>query len=295
MNNKKYFMAVPNDIMNTKHPLHYELLNFDTNIKLKLFIAILAKSTMIYKSNKKKGIQTFSIKGILGKDSFIPRSKAINHENLLEIINGFRSKFFNFLSLEDKQIQFELAPTYIKTLNSGFTNLNLMDLKKHKDLKTTKLAILTAIYPSNTKNPKPYFHLNYLLEFLNINKNLARFEKIRQIKKAFSKLENVKFEYKHPVNQNAEELPEHYKFHYETLNVEVEKMDETIEKTEPLKESWELSEQEINDVELKKVSDIKIDKIFDSSNIDEILEEHKEPISAMGRTDYLKYVGKNGK
>jgi hypothetical protein len=235
--NSKVFLAVPNEIMNTKHPLHYELLNFDTNIKLKIFIAILAKSTMIYKSNKKKGIQTFSIKGILGKDSFIPRSKAINHESLLEIINSFNSKFFNFLLLEDKQMQFELAPTYIKTLNSGFTNLNLMDLKKHKDLKTTKLAILTAIYPSTTKNPKPYFHLNYLFEFLNINKELARFEKIRQIKKAFSKLENVKFEYKHPVNQNVETMPDHYKFHYETVSenndvikeVEVKPNTDTIE------------------------------------------------------------------
>jgi predicted small secreted protein len=215
MNNQKYFMAVPNDIMNTKHPLHYELLNFDTNIELKIFIAILAKSTMIYKTNKKKGIQTFSIKGFLSDNSFIPR-KSLNQDKLLEIINNFNNKFFNILLLKNKQIEFELSSQYIKTLKSGFTNINLMDLKKYKDIKTTKLAILTTIYPSTSKNPKPYFSLNYLFKYLAINKNLKRFEKIRQIKKAFSKLDNIEFEYKHPVNQNAEELPEHYKFHYKT-------------------------------------------------------------------------------
>lgn len=215
MNNQKYFMAVPNDIMNTKHPLHYELLNFDTNIELKIFIAILAKSTMIYKTNKKKGIQTFSIKGFLSDNSFIPR-KSLNQDKLLEIINNFNNKFFNVLLLKNKQIEFELSSQYIKTLKSGFTNINLMDLKKYKDIKTTKLAILTTIYPSTSKNPKPYFSLNYLFKYLAINKNLKRFEKIRQIKKAFSKLDNIEFEYKHPVNQNAEELPEHYKFHYQT-------------------------------------------------------------------------------
>jgi hypothetical protein len=266
MNNQKYFLAVSNDIMNTKHPLHYELLNFDTNIKLKLFIAILAKSTMIYKANKKKGIQTFSIKGILGKDSFIPRSKSVNHENLLEIINGFRSEFFNFLLLEDKQIQFELSPTYIKTLKSGFTNLNLMDLKKHKDIKTTKLAILTAIYPSTTKNPKPYFNLNYLLDFLSINKNLPRTAKIKQIKQAFSKLDNIEFEYKHPVNQNAEELPEHYKFHYET----------------PIKV---VKTKEKNADEINQTMNQVIDDTFNLDDFD--LEEDSTSIN---KSDYLKYI-----
>lgn len=213
--NNKVFLAVPNEIMNTNHPLHYELLNFDTNIELKLFIAILAKSTMIYKTNKQKGIQTFSIKGFLSDNSFIPR-KSLNQEKLLEIVNNLNTPFFDILVLNDKALSFELSAKYIRTLKSGFTNINLMDLKKYKDLKTTKLAILTTIYPSTSKNPKPYFSLNYLLKYLAINKNLPRTEKIRQIKKAFSKLDNIEFEYKHPVNQNAEELPEYYKFHYQT-------------------------------------------------------------------------------
>ncbi|WP_350585998.1 hypothetical protein [Pseudoalteromonas sp. RB2-MNA-CIBAN-0110] len=289
MNNNKYFMAVPNDIMNTKNPLHYELLNFDTNIKLKLFIALLAKSTMIYKKNKKKGIQIFSIKGFLSDNSFIPR-KSLNQTKLLEIINDFNSPFFDILTLNDKEISFELSAKYIKTLKSGFTNLNLMELKKHKDLKTTKLAILTSIYPSTPNNPKPYFSLNYLLKYLDVTKKLPRTAKIKQIKQAFSKLENIKFEYKHPISKSAEELPEHYKFHYETINVEVEKTDKIIEKTEPLKKPWELSEQEINDVEIKKVSDIEIDNTFDVSDLDEILEEHQEPISKIGHTDYKRYI-----
>lgn len=250
MNNQKYFMAVPNDIMNTKHPLHYELLNFDTNIELKLFIALLAKSTMIYKANKQKGIQTFSIQGILGKDSFIPRSKSVNHDKLLEIVNNLNTPFFNVLVLDDKTVSFELSAKYIRTLKSGFTNLNLMDLKKHKDIKTTKLAILTTIYPSTTKNPKPYFSLNYLLKYLAINKNLPRTEKIRQIKKAFSKLENIEFEYKHPVNQNVETMPEHYKFFYET----------------PLKDI-KTKENQDNDKSKKQMLD-EIDETFNTDNLD---------------------------
>jgi hypothetical protein len=250
MNNQKYFMAVPNDIMNTKHPLHYELLNFDTNIELKLFIALLAKSTMIYKANKQKGIQTFSIQGILGKDSFIPRSKSVNHDKLLEIVNNLNTPFFNVLVLDDKTVSFELSAKYIRTLKSGFTNLNLMDLKKHKDIKTTKLAILTTIYPSTTKNPKPYFSLNYLLKYLAINKNLPRTEKIRQIKKAFSKLENIEFEYKHPVNQNVETMPEHYKFFYET----------------PLK-YIKTKENQDNDKSKKQMLD-EIDETFNTDNLD---------------------------
>lgn len=243
-------MAVPNDIMNTKHPLHYELLNFDTNIELKLFIALLAKSTMIYKANKQKGIQTFSIQGILGKDSFIPRSKSVNHDKLLEIVNNLNTPFFNVLVLDDKTVSFELSAKYIRTLKSGFTNLNLMDLKKHKDIKTTKLAILTTIYPSTTKNPKPYFSLNYLLKYLAINKNLPRTEKIRQIKKAFSKLENIEFEYKHPVNQNVETMPEHYKFFYET----------------PLKDI-KTKENQDNDKSKKQMLD-EIDETFNTDNLD---------------------------
>ncbi|MGR6779789.1 hypothetical protein ACU5B6_09180 [Moritella viscosa] len=220
--NTNLFLALPNEIMNTKHPLHYELLNFDTNIKLKVFLAILAKSTMIYKTTKKRGIQTFSIKGLLGRNSFIPRSKAVNHKKLLEIINNFNSPFFKVLSLDDKEIQFELSLVYKKTLMSGFSNINLMDLKQHKDLKTTKLAIITSIYPNG------YFYLNYLLDFLNVNKELDRYEKIRQIKKAFKKLKELElltWEYKHPVNQMVEELPEHYKFHYKKV-VEVEEFSE---------------------------------------------------------------------
>ena len=218
--------------MNTKHELHYELLNFDTNIALKIFVAVLAKSTMIYKANKQSGMQTFSTKGFLSDNSFIPR-KHLNNEKLKEIINSFNSKFFDVLLFDNKQIQFELSTQYIKTLNSGFTNINLMDLKKHRDLKTTKLAILTTIYPSTNKNPTPYFSLNYLFKYLNINKDLPRTEKIRQIKKAFSKLENVEsFEYKHPVNQNVEVLTEHYKFFYETPIKEVKKAPKSKEEVE---------------------------------------------------------------
>jgi len=258
--NNKYFMAVPNDIMNTKHSLHYELLNFDTNIELKLFISILAQATMIFRVNKnKKGIQTFLISGILGKDSFIPRSKNMNHKKVLEIINQLNSPFFDVLSLSDKQISFQLSAKYIKTLKSGFTNVNLMDLKKYKSLKATKLAILTTIYPNG------YLSLNYLFKYLKVKTELPRTEKIRQIKTAFDNLD-VEWEYKHPAKKGDKELPEHYKFHYKTIKPETDiksvikannnavdktfdtsELDLNINEVVDKKDDWELSEKEIDE------------------------------------------------
>ncbi|RGP39371.1 hypothetical protein BPTFM16_02990 [Altererythrobacter insulae] len=124
--------------------------------------------------------------------------------------------------------------------------------------------MLTTIYPSTTKNPKPYFHLNYLCEYLKINETLKRFEKIRQIKKAFSKLENIEFEYKHPVNQNAEELPEHYKFHNKTLTKKNDEIKETEVEIKP----------NVDSTEREKAIDKTFNEDFD---LDELLKEHKEP------------------
>lgn len=265
--NNKYFMAVPNDIMNTNHSLHYELLNFDTNIELKLFISILAQATMIFRVNKnKKGIQTFLISGILGKDSFIPRSKNMNHKKVLEIINHLNSPFFDILSLSDKTISFQLSAKYIKTLKSGFTNVNLMDLKKYKSLKATKLAILTTIYPSG------YLSLNYLFKYLKVRAELPRTEKIRQIKTAFDNLD-VEWEYKHPATKGDKELPEHYKFHYKTIKPESDIKSEIKANNNVIDKTLDASDLDLN---INEVVDKKDDWELSEKEIDEQIEQAKK-------------------
>ncbi|WP_428095696.1 hypothetical protein [Candidatus Thioglobus sp.] len=253
MNKQKYFMAVPNEIMSTKHPLHYELLNFDTNIELKVFITVLATATMIFKANKNKGIQTFSTVGFLGDNSFLPKS--INLKKLTSIIQNMETPFFDTLTINHKTVSFKISDTYKKSVTKkGFSQVNLMALKSHKDLKTTKLAILTKI------NPKGYLSLNYLLKVLNVNQKLSRTGRIREIKQAFKNLEKLgllNWEYKYPVNKNVEVLPEHYKFHYETINNETAKTEETVRDDEP---------------ELKQ----NIDEVFNTEDLDKLLEELKE-------------------
>jgi len=266
MNNQKYFMAVPNEIMNTKHPLHYELLNFDTNIELKVFIAVLAKATMIFKANKNKGIQTFSTVGFLGDNSFLPKS--INLKKLTSIIQNMETPFFDTLTINHKTVSFELSNDYKKsTIKKGFSKVNLMSLKSLRFLKITKLAILTEI------NPKGYLPLNYLLKVLNVNPKISRTGRIREIKQAFKSLEELgllNWNYKHPVNKNAEEVPEDYKFHYETINIETEKTAETVRDDDP---------------ELKQT----IDEVFNTEDfdLDELLAELKEPVADKKNDDEL--------
>lgn len=247
--NSKVFLAIPNEIMNTKHDLHKHLLNFDSNIELKIFLAILAKASMLYKSNKPKGIQTFSIKGFLSNNSFIPR-KSLTKEKLTDIINKMNSSFFKVLFLRDDLLSYQLSAKYTNTFKSGFQKVNLMSLKSHKDVKTTKLAVLTAIHPSG------YLNLNYVLERLKVNKKIPRTAQILQVKKAFSKLENIEFEYKYPVNKNVKELPEHYKFHYKTIS-----KDNTIKEDKCI---------------IKEVSNIFNEEDFD---LDALLADIREPVS----------------
>lgn len=124
-----------------------------------------------------------------------------------------RSPFFDHLQIEQKTISFKLSDLYEKsTLKRGFTKIDLKEFKKQRDLRTTKLSILT------TAKPNGYLSLNYLLKALNINKKISRSEQIREIKRAFNKLKNIKYVYKYPANPNAEQLAEHYKFHYKTVD-----------------------------------------------------------------------------
>ncbi|MGG5571401.1 hypothetical protein [Vibrio diazotrophicus] len=237
MNNNQ-FLALPNEIMNRDNPLHYELFNFNNNIDFKVFLMVLSISTMMYKDNGLKK-QSFSINGLLSRNSYLPRSK-LNFEKLESIINEFgESPFFkkicvtkslmnpkteNGLKNEEdiikhtltnslkKVVELELSDEYIKTLNnkkSGFNKVRLDELKSCRDVKATKLKVITLMKPTG------YLHLNYLLKVLSIKNNLNRSDKIRQIRRAFNGIK-LEFEYKHPKNQNDEIKPEHFRFYYDS-------------------------------------------------------------------------------
>ncbi|CED62256.1 Bifunctional protein FolD-Methylenetetrahydrofolate dehydrogenase-Methenyltetrahydrofolate cyclohydrolase [Moritella viscosa] len=275
------FLAVSNEIMNTKHSLHKHLLNFDSNPELKVFLAILAKATMIFKANESTEKQTFSTVGFLSDDSFLPKS--INLKKLTKIIEEMNNPFFEHLEITHKTVCFKLSNEYTKsTLKKGFSKINLMSLKPHKDLKTTKLAILTALKPNG------YLNLNYVLECLKVNKKLERTEQIRQVKKAFKKLKDLgllECVYKYPVNKNVEVLPEHYKFHYKAIikdNDTFKEADVEIKSDETPKEKWKLSKQEIDEIEIKetiKQRDKKIDETFNGKDFDlnALLADIKKP------------------
>lgn len=236
MNNNQ-FLALPNDIMNRDNLLHYELFNFNNNIDFKVFLMVLSISTMMYKDNGLKK-QSFSINGFLSRNSYLPRSK-LNFEKLETIINGFgTSLFFKKIRVEksllntkennikesveekikhaltnslNKIIELELSDEYVKSLNNkkgGFNKVRLDELKTCRDIKATKLKIITLMKPTG------YLHLNYLLKVLSIKDNLNRSDKIRQIRRAFNGI-NLEFKYKHPKNQNDEVKPEHFKFYYD--------------------------------------------------------------------------------
>jgi len=235
-NNKENnpFLAVPHDIMKTKHPLHSELINFDRNIELKVFITVLATATKIFKANKKNGKQTFSTIGLLGDDSVLPGSLKL--AQFKKIINDMNSPFFEHLVFENKQIEFQLSNTYIRsTLKRGFSKVDLMTLKSLQDVKTTKLAILTMICPSSKikDNNKKYLNLNYLLKILDVSKNMDRTDQIRAIKNPFKTLEKLNlltWKYIYPKKKSDKKLPEHYKFHFEEVSLK------TVEEIETVKE-----------------------------------------------------------
>ncbi len=238
MNNNQ-FLALPNEIMKSDNPLHYEFFNFNNNIDFKVFLMILSISTMLYKDNGFKK-QTFTLNGLLSRDTYLPRSK-LNFEKLESIINNLKlSPFFKSIIVNksllnpinnteeheeeaikysltnslNKYVELELSDEYLNLINNknnGFNKIKLEELKSCREVKATKLKVITMM------KPKGYLHLNYLLKVLSINCNLNRTDKIRQIKRAFNGI-NIEFEYKHPKRDKKKEMkPEYYKFHYNTL------------------------------------------------------------------------------
>lgn len=288
MENNKIFLRLPNEIMNTKHNLHRELFNFNTSMEQKVFMAVLAYSSAIFVKNKMKGIQHFSTVGFLADNRFLPAS--LVYSKLEEIINNMNNPFFDTLSIKDKKVSFEFSKRYKReVIKKGFQQINLMSLKSCITLRATQVAIMTMM------KPNAYLNLNYLLDVLNINKNLKRTGRIREIKNVFKSLEILglisEWEYKHPATKSAEVLPEHYKFHYKNTPVKSskevdnvqEQADDTKNKTMTVEESIKKRNDYYEHTEKLKKIGVE-DRQFMINGLD------REPISVVGHTDYLNYV-----
>ncbi|WP_421854665.1 hypothetical protein [Marinomonas sp.] len=207
--NELIFLSLTKEIMKPKNELHKYLFDFEDNVRFKVFLAILSISTTIYKKNKVDHIQIFSIDGLLGVNSFLPRSGKLTFNTIEDIINSLKSPFFETISVDKKLVSFKLSYKYISEMNknTGFNKIELKKLKSCRDIKATKLALIIE------NHKKGYLHLNYLLDVLKVPDKKQRKERIKQIKNAFKSI-NVDFEYKYPANQNAPVLEEHYKFYY---------------------------------------------------------------------------------
>lgn len=255
---KNYFLTIPNEVLMTNHKLHYEMFKINDNLELKIFLAVLAMSSMIAKSNKEfDKSQTFPLKGFLSRDSFIP-SKNTTKKQLEEIINNFEMrKIFDELSSTDGVVSFTFSKDYQSALKSkGFQKVDLMKIRGYKDVNTTKIAILQIM------KPKGYFYLNYLIKLLNLPDELQRASKIRAIKRAFSKVNGITFSYVYPKKGEAK-TKYHYRFNYEP--VEIEKIEELEDVN--IEEIKEFIEEEYTteyfDIEPEKVEEIEKEEPFE--------------------------------
>lgn len=237
----KYFSG-PRQLMNRNNELHYALFDFNTNIEMKVFIAILANATMIYRTNNTERTQTFSLDGYLSSDSFLPRS-SLNFETLQNMINNFESTlFFEMLRAENKVVVFKLSSEYKDMINyNSFNKIDLSSLKSVRDIRSTKLFILTQLAPTG------FLALNYLLRVLNLNEIKTRKDKIAKIKKAFKNID-IEATYKYPKNKHSA-TDEHYKFYYNNVKEDDLKKDindeiDKIFNTDDLDLDFELFEKE---------------------------------------------------
>jgi len=293
--NNKPFLAVPFDMMNPKHPLHKklykELVNFKTNLELKVFIAVLAEATMILKTTKKQGKQTFSTVGFLGDNSFLPGT--LVEKKLEKIINEMNTPFFDSLSFSNKIVEFKLSDLYMKSaLKRQFIKIDLMRLKSLTSPNTTKLVILQSLYPFSEKNPKRFIYLNFLLEVFNISKKMTRKDQIRAVKDVFrslEKLELLNWEYIYPKKANDDKTLKAYSFIYSAFTPEIKEDNEITEEVKP-----EIKENSINIKEDTETLKENIDEKFsiEDFDLDELLEDHSIRNSAIGHTEYLKHVEK---
>jgi len=233
----KYFTA-PHELMNRKKPLHYALFDFKNTADMRIFITLVAYSTMIYRMTKNKNKHIFSLKGLLSDDGFLPR-KGISLEKIGRFIRKLDSPFFEEITEVRNEVSFKLSKQYKKAIESGFNKIDLFELKKISNVRAIKLKILTLMKPNG------YFDLYYLFKVLDLNGIKRRDHKITKIHAVFKTI-GVKSEYKHPFYnpENPTELKkseEYYKFHYTTSVQDIVK--EAIQKP-------------LSDDELNKVNDL---------------------------------------
>jgi hypothetical protein len=258
----KYFTA-PHELMNRKNPLHYALFDFKNTADMKIFITLVAYSTMIYRTSKSNKKHTFSLKGFLSDDSVLPR-KNISIESILRFIKKLDSPFFEEITSTGGEVYFKLSKQYKKAIKSGFNKIDLNELKGITHIRATKLKILTLMKPDG------YFDLYYLFKVLDLNGIKRRDNRIAKIHIAFETL-NIIPDYKHPFYdaENPNKLKksdEYYKFHYKTTVQEVDKEavgkalrdDEWNEGNDLISKALIAGERESFDV-------------YDSSEINEIL------------------------
>ncbi len=241
------YIILPQELICNKNNFHYKLFDFDNIHQFKLFLFILAKATIIYKTNKKriKGIQSFHISEVFTNNDVLLKG-SITYENIEKFINGLDTPFFKEISYYKKEVHFKLSHQYIKLLLSAESHycFDFQKLKGVRDVRAAKLQLLLGIYKKSG-----FFHLNYLFKVLDLNKIARRDRKIYKIKHCFNSL-SVKFDYKHPVNQYAEKNDEDYKFYY---NLESKNnFDERLDDDKLIDDIFNVDDLFINDDEVDK-------------------------------------------
>ena len=291
--NTDQYLALPLSLMTPKYnkDLHYNLFSIEDTLEYKLFLAILAKSTMIYKNTNLEKIQTFSMSGMLGRNSYLPTAK-LTFEKIENFVNNLNSLFFDELIFNNKSntISFKLSDEYKSAIMSrSFRKIDLRDLKRHKNVKSVKLDILTKMNNKKT-DEKSYFNYYYLTNVLCIdNKKTSRKETIRQIKTAFKNI-GITPEYRHPRTFNSERREDDYRFYFNNFSDQVE--EEKVEK--------QIKKEEVNilvdnafDLDNFNIKDFDVEEEKTISTIEDFNEEIKKPLNKndfLFSDSYLNYI-----
>jgi hypothetical protein len=201
--------------------------------------------------------------------------------------------FFDSLSFSNKIVEFKLSDLYMKSaLKRQFIKIDLMSLRSLTSLNTTKLVILTSLYPLSEKTPVRFIYLNFLLDIFNISKNMTRKDQIRAVKDVFKtlkKLELLEWDYIYPKKANDDKTLKAYSFIYSAFTPEIKEDNEITKEVKP-----ELEENNMNIKEDTETLKDSIDENFsiEDFDLDELLEEHTIRHSVIGHNGYLKHIEK---
>lgn len=174
------YITLPQELINIKNNFHYKVFDFNDIHQFKLFLFIMAKATVIYKTNKKriKGTQSFHISEIFTNNDVLSKG-SMTYENIKKFINGLDTPFFKEIGYSNKEVNFKFSYQYIKLLLSTESHycFDFQKLKGVRDVRAAKLQLLLGIYKKSG-----FFHLNYLFKVLDLNKIARRDRKIYKIK-----------------------------------------------------------------------------------------------------------------